>query len=51
MALETTVGAFSSLTEFDDEALGGRLQQKLSGKAGGLDYLLSTLGQAEAGLL
>ncbi|EAR22088.1 TonB-dependent receptor [Nitrococcus mobilis] len=46
---ETTFGASSSLTEFDDDALGGRIQQKLSGKAAGVDYLISALGEQTGG--
>lgn len=38
---ETTASLGSSLTEFDDEALGGRVTQRLSGKTGGVDYLIS----------
>lgn len=46
---ETTFGVDSSLTEFDNDALGGRIQQKLSGKSGGVDYMVSLLGRQTQG--
>lgn len=46
---ETTIAGSSSLTRIDDDALGGRLDQKVSGKSGGFDYLFSASGEQTQG--
>jgi iron complex outermembrane receptor protein len=46
---ETTVGGSSSLTQIDDDALGGRLQQKVSGKQGPFDFTVSLAGEQTQG--
>ncbi|MPZ11432.1 MAG: TonB-dependent siderophore receptor [Kiloniellaceae bacterium] len=46
---ETTVAGSSSVTQVDDDALGGRLDQKVSGKSGGFDYLFSASGEQTQG--
>jgi len=48
-AFETTVAATSSLSTLDSEALGGRVDQKVSGKTGAVDYLLSVSAQQTQG--
>lgn len=47
--LETTLEASSSLTQFEDEALSGRLEQRLSGKEGNFDYVFAFSGQQTQG--
>lgn len=46
---ETTIAGSSSLTQIDDDALSGRLDQKISGKSGAFDYLLSVSGEQTQG--
>lgn len=46
---ETTLGGSSSLTRLDEEALSGRVVQRLSGKQGAVDYLLSVSGEQTQG--
>lgn len=49
MSFETTVAGTSSLTHLDPDALGGRLEQRASGKLGGVDYVLSFSGEQTQG--
>src|SRR3546814_5703700 len=46
---ETTVAGSSSLTQIDTDGLSGRLDQKVSGTSGPVDYLLSLSGQQTQG--
>ncbi|ADE14855.1 TonB-dependent receptor [Nitrosococcus halophilus Nc 4] len=46
---ETVLGGSSSLTELDDEALSGRLTQKVLGKTGPVDYTFSFSGEQTQG--
>ncbi|MEQ9557400.1 MAG: TonB-dependent receptor [Rhodospirillales bacterium] len=49
MSFETTVAGTSSLTHLDPDGLGGRLEQRASGKRGGVDYVLSFSGEQAQG--
>ncbi|QBQ55185.1 TonB-dependent receptor [Nitrosococcus wardiae] len=46
---ETVLGGGTSLTEMDDEALSGRLVQRVLGKKGPVDYTLSFSGEQTQG--
>ena len=48
-AFETTLSGASALSHIDTDALSGRLQQKVSGKDGAVDYLLSFTGEQTQG--
>lgn len=44
-SFETSLSGGSSLTQLDSDSLSGRLDQKVSGKQGAVDYLLSFSGE------
>ncbi|EKV31878.1 TonB-dependent siderophore receptor [Caenispirillum salinarum AK4] len=46
---ETTVAGTSSLSTLDSESLGARLDQKVSGRTGGIDYVLSVSAEQTQG--
>ena len=48
-AFETTLSGASALSHVDTDALSGRLQQKVSGQEGAVDYLLSFTGEQTQG--
>lgn len=47
--LETTIAGTTSLTHFSGDALGGRIDQKVSGRSGAVDYLFSVSGEQTQG--
>lgn len=47
--LETTIAGTTSLTHFSGDALGGRVDQKVSGRSGAVDYLFSVSGEQTQG--
>ncbi|MGR3463111.1 MAG: TonB-dependent receptor [Roseovarius sp.] len=49
MEFETTIGAATSLSNIDDDALSGRITQKVTGRKDAFDYVFSVTGEQTQG--